>query len=171
MKGFDNSTYLTLYIICNVVSLLMLLAAWKTPKLARLLFFLLFAWASYTNSSLAIRSPQLYLEYADLAFLSFYKQFILGWFSKHITTVVVCIATCQGLIAASMLLKGFLFKAAAVGAMLFLMAIAPFGVGSGFPCTVIMAISLFVLLKNYHHDFIWKRKSETSSKRNIKMAT
>jgi len=39
-------------------------------------------------------------------------------------------------------MKGFVFKAGAVGAIIFLMAIAPFGVGSGFPCTVVMAIAI-----------------------------
>ena len=158
MKGFDNSTYVILSIVCNVAALLMLLAAFKAPKIARLLFFLLFTWASYTNWSLAIRSPQLYLEYADLTFSNFYKQFILGWFSRHITASIGFIATCQALIAFSMLLKGLPLKVGAVGAIVFLISIAPFGIGSGFPCTIIMAIGLFILLKNHHHDFIWTRK-------------
>ncbi len=160
MKGFDNSAYLTLYIICNVIALLMLVVAWKSPKIARLLFSLLFTWAGYTNWSYVLRSPQVYLEYAGLTFLDFYKQIILGWFSRHITAVVGFIATCQFMIATSMLLKGLIFKIGAIAAIVFLLAIAPFGVGSGFPCTLIMATSLFIILKKNSHDFIWKRKSD-----------
>src|SRR6185312_1158068 len=130
MKGFDNSTYMMLYMVCNVVALLILLAAWKAPKIARLLFFILFAWAGYTNWSFVNHSPQSYLEYADLTFSNFYKEFILGWFSKHITLTVGFIATCQLLIAISMLTKGFVFKAGGAGAIIFLVAIAPLGVGS-----------------------------------------
>jgi hypothetical protein len=147
----------------------MLLAAWKTPKIARLLFFLLFAWASYTNWSFAIRSPQSYLEYADLTFLGFYKQFILGWFSKHISATIGFIATCQALIAISMLLRGPILKIGAVGAIVFLISIAPFGVGSGFPCTITMAIGLFILLRNYYHDFVWKRNKKFKSVSNKEM--
>ena len=55
-----------------------------------------------------------------------------------------------------MLMKGFVFKAGAVGAIIFLVAIAPLGVGSAFPCTVIMAIALYILIKKQQYDFIWK---------------
>ena len=155
MKGLEN--YLALYIISNAVAILLLLAAWRVPKIARMLFPLLFAWASYTNYNYAIHHPNAYLEYADLSFVSAYKQFILGWFSQHIVVMVGFIATCQALIAISMLLKGWIFKTGCIGAMIFLLAIAPLGVGAAFPCTVIMTVALFILLKKYNHNFIWKR--------------
>ena len=155
MKGLEN--YLALYIISNAVAILLLLAAWRVPKTARVLFFLLFVWASYTNYNYAIHHPNVYLDYADLSFIRVYKQFILGWFSQHIVVMVGFIATCQGLIAISMLLKGWIFKTGCIGAMIFLLAIAPLGVGAAFPCTVIMAAALFILLKKYNHNFIWKR--------------
>ena len=78
MKGFDNSTYLTLYIISNAVAVIMLLAAWKAPKIARVMFCFLFAWASYTNYTYASHNPNDYLNYADLSLLKIYEQFILG---------------------------------------------------------------------------------------------
>ena len=99
MKGLEN--YLTLYIISNAVAILLLLAAWRAPKIARVLFFLLFAWAGYTNYYYAIHYPNAYLDYADLSFIRGYKQFILGWFSQHIVVMVGFIATCQALIAIS----------------------------------------------------------------------
>ena len=97
------------------------------------------------------------------------EQFILGWFSKHIAVTVGFIATCQALIAVSLLMKDLIFKAGTIGAIIFLIAIAPFGVGSGFPCTVIMAIGLFILLKKYNQDFIWKQKSDVKSFSNKKI--
>lgn len=157
MKGFDNSTYLILYIISNIAAMLLLLAAWKTPKISRLLFFLLFAWASYTNFTYAIHNPTAYLEYADLSFLNVYKQFILGWFSKHTVVMIGFIATCQALIAISMLLKGWVFKTGCVGAIIFLVAIAPLGVGAAFPCTIIMAAALLVILKKSPERYLWTR--------------
>jgi hypothetical protein len=164
MKGLDNSAYFTLYIISNAVALIMLLAAWKAPRISRLMFFLLFAWASYTNWTEAIRSPQVYLGYADLAFLDLYKQFILGWFSKHITAAVGFIATCQALIAVAMFWKGLIFKIGVVCAIIFLLAIAPLGVGSAFPCTVIVALTLYVILKKPKHDFLWNQLTRTMLK-------
>jgi hypothetical protein len=156
MKGLDNPTYLVALIAFNILALVMLWAAFKKSRLSRLLFFILFAWASWANWSLAVTRPQEYLNYADLTFMPAYRQFILGWFSRHITVVVAGIATCQALIALSMLMKGTLLKIGGIGAIVFLLAIVPFGVGSGFPCTLIMAIAMFVILRKPTHEFLWE---------------
>ena len=102
MKGLDNNTYLVLYIISNVIALLILLTSWKHYRLSRLLFFLVFAWASWTNWNEALVAPQFYLDYASLTFSTLYRDFIQGWFSRHITLAVGFIATCQALIAVAM---------------------------------------------------------------------
>ena len=153
MKGLDN--YLALYIISNAVAVLMLIAAWKTPKIARGLFFLLFIWASYTNYNYAVYNPNAYLEYADLSFLNIYVQFIQGWFSRHVMVAVGFIASCQALIGISMLLKEWLFKTGCIGGITFLLAIAPLGVGAAFPCTIIMAVGLFMILKKSPAQYLW----------------
>jgi hypothetical protein len=155
MKGLENSTYLILYIISNVVALLMLWAGWKNQRILRLMLFIVFAWASFTNWNEALVAPQFYLEYAGLTFSGWYRDFINGWFSTHITLTVGTIATCQALIAMSMLLKGWIFKTAAIGAIIFLLAIAPLGVGAAFPCTVIMAVSIWLLLRNKKINYLW----------------
>ena len=49
MKGLDNQLYLTLLVVSNIVAILQVIAAIKWPRVARLSFFLLFAWASWTN--------------------------------------------------------------------------------------------------------------------------
>lgn len=155
MKGLDNSTHLLLYCISNAVALLLLWTAWKQPRLSRLLFFLLFAWASWTNWTTALRNPQFYIEYADLSFLTVYKQFILGWFSDHVTESVGFIATCQAAIAISMLLKGWILKAGTIGAIIFLLAIAPLGVGSAFPFSLIASAALYFIIRNPANDYLW----------------
>lgn len=99
--------------------------------------------------------PQFYLDYAGLTFSGWYKSFINGWFSNHITVAVVFIATCQALIAISMILKGWIFKTGAVGAIVFLLAIVPLGVGSAFPCTLILAISVWIVLRHKQIDYLW----------------
>src|SRR5689334_17196109 len=88
MKGLDDNTNLLLYIISNCIALLILLVAWKRVRFARLLFFIVFAWASWTNWRTALNNPETYLGEADLTFFEFYRRFILGWFSQHITLAV-----------------------------------------------------------------------------------
>jgi hypothetical protein len=157
MKGLDNQAYVILLTISNIVAILQLIAAVKWPRIARLSFFLLFAWASWTNWKESQQAPQFYLEYADLTWSNWYKDFINGWFSRHIELAVGFIATCQGLIAMSMLLKGCIFKTGALAAMVFLISILPFGIGSGFPCTAIMAVALYILLRKHDNKFILEK--------------
>ncbi len=156
MKGLENQLYIMLLIISNVVAVLQLIAAVKWPLIARGSFFLLFAWACWTNWKISQQAPGFYLEYGDLTWSEWYRSFINGWFREHIKPAVGFIATCQGLIAISMLLKGWIFKIGCVGGMVFLLAILPFGVGAGFPCTAIMAIAMYILLKKNNTRFIWE---------------
>ncbi|MDQ3847270.1 MAG: hypothetical protein M3342_25125 [Bacteroidota bacterium] len=154
MKGFENQIYLIAYIISNAVALIMLLTAWKWPQIARLLFFILFAWACWANWTTTLNSPEDYIGYANLTFSGLYKSIIHGWFSQHIQLAVGFIATCQGLIAFSMLLKGWIYRLGLIGGITFLLAIMPFGVGSAFPCTLIMAIAMAMLWKQ--HTWLWQ---------------
>ena len=146
MKGLNNEVYLVLLLISNAVAILQLIAVVKWPRIARVSFFILFAWASWTNWRTSQQTPQYYLEYGDLAWSSWYRTFINGWFAEHIKLAVGCVAMSQALIAISMLLKGWIFKAGAIGAIIFLLAIAPLAVGSGFSCTVISAENMIGLL-------------------------
>lgn len=158
MKGLENPSYLFMLIAFNVLALVFLLGAVKWPRLSRFLFFLLFGWACWMNWTTSQRSPNDYLQYADLNLSSWYRDFINGWFSKHIPLTVGFIATCQGLIAISMLLKGWIYKIGCIGGIIFLLAIAPFGVGSGFPCTIMFAIALIILFKK-GTKYLWSPKS------------
>jgi hypothetical protein len=156
MKGLDNQLYIILLLISNVVAIFQLIAAIKWPRVARVSFFLLFAWASWTNWKTSQQTPQYYLEYGELAWSEWYRTFINGWFAEHTKFAVGFVATCQGLIAISMLMKGWIFKTGCAGGILFLVAILPLGVGAGFPCTGIMAIAIFILLKINNNGFLWK---------------
>jgi len=157
MQGLNNELYVTLLIISNTVALLQLIAAIRWPRLARFSFFLLFAWACWTNWVESQLTPDSYLEYADLTWSKTYRSFINGWFADHIQLAVGLVATCQGLIALSMLMKGWIFRIGSIGAIIFLLSIMPFGVGSGFPCTAIMAAAIFILLRKHNNEFIWQK--------------
>jgi hypothetical protein len=56
-----------------------------------------------------------------------------------------------------MLLKGWIYRIGSIGGIVFLLAILPFGVGSGFPCTAIMAMAIFILLRKHNNEFVWKK--------------
>lgn len=153
----ENQIYILMLLISNIVAILLLIAAIKWPRMARLSFFLLFAWASWMNWKTSQQSPHFYLEYADLTWSGWYRNFINGWFAGHIQSAVGFIATCQGLIAISFLLKGWFYRMGSIGAIIFLVSILPFGVGSGFPCTAIMAVAIFILLRKNRNLFLWER--------------
>ena len=155
MKGLDNELYILLLVISNAVAILQCVAAFKWPRIARISFFLLFAWASWANCTTSRQHPGFYLEYANLTWSQWYADFIHGWFAGHIQSAVGFIAVCQALIAISMLLKGSLYQFGCIGAIIFLVSILPFGVGSGFPCTAIMAFSVYMLLKKGDR-YIWE---------------
>lgn len=139
--------YLYLLLASTVLATGLFLIALKWPRAAQWLFFLLFVWASYTNFFTSQRTPEVYLEYADLTWSEWYRTFINGWFKTHIKLVVGCVVVYQALIALSMLAKGRIFRTGAWGAILFFLAIAPLGVGSGFPSTVIAAGAMVILLR------------------------
>jgi hypothetical protein len=86
------------------------------------------------------------MTYADLAAIPTYETFIRGNFSRHITTFILTIAVAQLAIGICIAGKGALSKTALAGAIIFLLAIAPLGAGSAFPCTVILAAACTVLL-------------------------
>jgi hypothetical protein len=156
MNGWDNEQYVFLLIISNTVAILQLVTAIKWPRIAKISFVILFAWAGWTNWTTSQQHPEFYLEYASLAWINWYSNFINGWFAENIKLVVGFIAVCQGLIAISMLLKGWVFKTGCIPAIIFLISILPLGVGSGFPCTAIMAIAIYILLKKHSDKFIWE---------------
>jgi hypothetical protein len=143
------------YTISNVVVLLFLLAAIKKPKLARLLFCVLFAWACWMNYTTSHNNPADYLSYADMA-IPVYKSFINGWFKDHITVMVTLISIGQGAISLGMLLKGWWVRLACIGAIIFLMGIAPLGVGSAFPFSLTASFAAYFILKKDDLNYIWK---------------
>jgi hypothetical protein len=155
MKGFGQ--YQTEYIISQGASLIILLAAWKNTRIARGLFSLLFLWAAGVNMYSGLTKPDVYLEYADMA-LPFYKDFINGWFSRYNQIIIPLIAIGQLLIGMGMLLKGRWVQLACIGAIVFLLAIAPFLVGAAFPFSITVSVAAWLILKKDDRNYLWKRK-------------
>jgi hypothetical protein len=137
--------YLLTYLIANVVALAVLALAWGRPRIARWLWVAVFLWAAAVNTITAAREPWVYLAYGGLTPSALYRDFIHGWFSSHIQPVVVSIAAGQLTIAILLSRAGDARWLGIVGASVFLLAIAPLGVGSGFPFSLIAIASLLVM--------------------------
>ncbi len=152
----DLRQYFAPYLISNILFGISIWAALKRPIAARIFLAAFLIWASVVNSSTAIRKPEVYLEYAQLSFLPFYRDFINGFFSHHIRAFVLAVAGGQFLIFAGLCLNKQWTSLACLGGIIFGLAIVPLGVGSAFPATLLMAISFFILFQRPDHDFIWK---------------
>ena len=144
------------YSLSNLVAVLLLWVAWKKPALARALFFLLFAWASWFNTTTALHRPEIYTGYAPFAFLDVYRRFILGFFAQHTAPLVLGIAAGQAGIALGMLAKRRLFRLGCAGGIVFLLCIAPLGLGSAFPCTALMAAGMWLLYREGSGKWLWQ---------------
>ncbi|HEU4903873.1 MAG TPA: hypothetical protein VFT06_13805 [Flavisolibacter sp.] len=154
MKGLDQ--FLLPYIISQLVALVILVAALKSTRLARLLFSLLFLYAAVINMQLSLRNPDAYLDYAPMA-LPFYRKFITGPFSQFNYILVPAIAVGQFFIGLGMLLRHEWVKAACIGAIVFLLAITPLMVGSAFPFPLIVAFAAWLILKNDRKAYLWQK--------------
>jgi len=155
MNYWNNQFYVNMLLVSNLVAIVQLVAAARWPRTARMSFFLLFAWASWINWRTSQQDAPVYLEYANYTWSKWYQRFIEGWFAEHIKIAVGFIACGQALIAISMLFKGWFFKIGCIGAIIFLLAILPLGFGAAFPCTLIMAIAVYILFKKSGNEFIW----------------
>jgi hypothetical protein len=155
MKGLDE--YLLPYIISQAAGVIILLTAWKSTTWGRVLFAALFLWASCTNMYLGVTKPDSYLDNARLA-IPLYRNFINGWFSHHNHIIIPLIATGQLLIAIGMVLKNWWVKWACIGAIIFLLSIAPLMVGSAFPFSITVSIAALIIYKKDDLNYLWSRK-------------
>ena len=111
---------------------------------------------------IGITKPDTYQLYADLA-ISVYRDFINGWLSHYNHIVIPLIAVGQFLIALGMLLKGWWVKAACIGAIIFLLSIAPLMVGAAFPFSLTVSIAAWLILLNDDKSYIWKKEQNRLS--------
>jgi hypothetical protein len=135
------------YIVANALALLLVWLAARKPRLARWAAGVIFLAAAFVNAHLAGKKPQLYVDaYGASAWLSIYRDFIHGFFSRATPLLVLLIAAGQAVCGVLLFTERF-YKAGALGAVIFLLAIAPLGLGSAFPSTLIMAAALVLALR------------------------
>jgi hypothetical protein len=137
--------YLVPYVVSNAVALILIFISYVIPKIARYIWVVIFLAAGVLNLVTVLRTPEVYLVYGKTAILQIYKDFVYGFFSLHIRTVVVGIATGQILVAVLLIFKKLFFWLGVIGGVIFLVAIAPLGIGSAFPSTLLLAMGLIAL--------------------------
>lgn len=134
------------YLVANMVSLVVLIAAILRPVTARWMLSLIFIGAGIFNAIMAIREPDLFMVYGAMTPSAAYEQFIYGAFRNNITAIVLSISICQ-LAAGIFIAAGrSLVVTGLAAAITFLIAIAPLGAGSAFPSTLLLAAAAIVLL-------------------------
>lgn len=105
----------------------------------------LFAAAAVVNVVTVLRVPGAYVEgFAPWA-VPVYRSFITGPFARYELAFVSTIAVGQALVAALLLARPSLARIGAAGAVGFLLAIAPLGLGSAFPAPLTMAAAVVVM--------------------------
>ena len=141
MSGLEN------YIVSHVFVLLLLLAAWKGPRIARLMFSVLFVGGGAWNLFASLTMPAFYVEtYGPLATPP-YAAFIYGPFAANVALFVVPIAIGELTIGILATGTGRALQLGMIGAMVFLLAIAPMGAGSCFPFSVFGIAAGYLLLR------------------------
>ena len=71
---------------------------------------------------------------------------MLNTFAPDIQRYMAAVAVLLGLTALGITVGGIWRVIASIGGILFFLIVAPFGVGSAFPCTLILALGLFIIL-------------------------
>jgi hypothetical protein len=130
----------------NLAALAILLVCRRWPRAGRGLFFALFLWASQVNLRFALTRPDVYLDYARWA-VEPYRRFILGSFASHTEQMVGAIALGQLAIAVLVALRGRALRLGLIGAIVFLLAIAPLGRGAAFPFSLIVSAAALLVMR------------------------
>ncbi len=140
--------YLLPYLISNALAIGLLTLAFPKPGWVRWASVAIFLWAAWTNGRIALTRPLDYQTFGELAVLRAYRTFIHGWFRDHTPLLLLPIAVCQFAIAILLIRNTQSMRRLAVaGAILFLLAIAPLGVGSAFPFSLTYSLALFVMAR------------------------
>ena len=137
--------YVVVYLAANAVGLILLELGYFLPRVARWAWVAIFVWAATVNTWTAAVEPWVYLAYGGLTPSEWYQAFILGWFSRHIVPMVLAIAVGQLAIAILLSRDGQARRIGVLGAVVFLLSIAPLGVGSGFPFSLSAIASLLMM--------------------------
>lgn len=136
------------YTVTHFITFSLIFICYKWPKIGKVAWGIVFILAGIFNIYTGISNPQAYVDYGQYA-VGLYQKFIYGLFSSYTSLFVSLIASGQILVGIFLLMKRTLLLFGIVGGIIFLLAISPLGIGSAFPSTLLMAISLVLLYLRY----------------------
>jgi hypothetical protein len=156
--------YLLPWLVSNAIAVALLLLAFVRPRWVRFASVAIFGWAFLVNSRIALFSPADYQGFAELAVWSAYREFIRGWFRTHTALLLLPIAVGQLVIALLLLSRSPVLRRLAVaGAIVFLLAISPLGVGSAFPFSLTYIAALLVMQRRLDAGGATRQQARTNS--------
>ena len=141
----------TPFILSNAFVIGLLIVAVFWPRVARVIFVVLFLGAGLFNGYTALTEPEAYLTYAEFA-IPIYRNFINGLFSQITTPFILAMAAGQLAVSALLAGKGLRLRLGIIGGIIFFVAIAPLGFGSAFPFSVFAIIALVVIYRKLTDD-------------------
>jgi hypothetical protein len=141
MSGLGN------YVVSNIFVLVLILIAAEWPKIARLLFSVLFLGAGMWNLFASLTMPAFYIAtYGPLATPP-YAAFIYGPFASNPALFVVPIAIGQLAIGILATGTGARVKLAMVGVTVFMLGLGPLGVGGAFPFSIFAIVAAYLVFR------------------------
>jgi hypothetical protein len=142
------SPVVTGYLITSIASGVMLVVAWRWPRVGRFPFAVLFAGAAVFNAVTALRTPRVYVEGFAPHAIAPMRQFIERVVSLAPDAFVLAIAVGQLLVAAALVAgRGAFFVLGVAAAAFFLVGISWLGVGAAFPTNLLLAAGVLLLLR------------------------
>jgi hypothetical protein len=151
------------YIGWNIVAILLVLIAAKWPKIARLLFSVLFLGAGVWNLFASLTMPAFYVATYGPSATPLYAAFITGPFASNPALFVAPIAIGQLAISILATGTGRSVRLAMLGSMVFLLAIAPLGVGAAFPFSIFGILAAYLLFRTPFDTSLFEDVEATSA--------
>ncbi|MBL8059855.1 MAG: hypothetical protein JNK63_03955 [Chthonomonas sp.] len=136
--------WLVPYAVSNLVAAAMLLLAGLRPHVARWAFVVLFTYAGIYNTWLSINRPLEYQGFADLALIPWYRTYVTETLKSN-AQIITAIGIGQLCIAGAWALGRRCLALGAFGGCVFLLAIAPLGVGSAAPFSFTVSLAMIVV--------------------------
>ncbi len=130
---------------------MLLIFSSRWTVVAKYLWSFVFVAAGFVNLYYSLTEPEIYVQGFGPHAIELYQRFIYGFFSQHTEFIVMVIAIGQLLVGILLLCNDNLFRLGILGGTLFLLAVAPLGLGAAFPATLLGAVSLVVLLQRMRY--------------------
>jgi len=135
------------FIISHAVALIYVIAAWRWPRATRYVTGAGFAFAGAFNTYWAATAPVIFVKAYGPHAIPLYQTFIYGAFARHTASFVLAIAAGQMAVGVLAFAPLPWRRLSYIGAIVFLLAITPLGIGAAAPSELIFAAGVALLFR------------------------